>query len=346
MKKLFSIILIVVLFTGCSNELNSKYNELNSEYAKLELKNISLEESLSSLKSEFEQQKLSEFKKSTSDIVFIWNGVPFGRSWKYFDEWLNQLNLQYDNFNNVFNPKMLTEEEQKELEAFNNIFNKEYYAYDYNNKFMGKTNATLSIGEYDGYEGVEAKMVYDNTTLDGIFVSGKYNHIPRDINRILDTTSSDIEKHIIPDNPNLLDRYMELGKHIVPNNMETVITKIIECDLDGDNELEKIVRYSNAPEESDYLSENWFELNFSKYYTIIVILDTNYELIDYIHNIRNINDNMAYTNLYTDIEYILDVDNDEEMEIISIKPGWEGVTIFVDNLIKHDRRIEGDTYYH
>ncbi len=73
-----------------------------------------------------------------------------------------------------------------------------------------------------------------------------------------------------------------------------------------------------------------FELDFSSYYTIIVVFDDSYQLVDYVHNIRNIIDKMAYMNLFTDIGYILDADNDGEMELIFIKPVWEGVTIFVD----------------
>lgn len=352
MKKLYSVILILIVLTGCSNQSNSKYNELSSEYDKLELKNKSLEETLSSLKSdihilksEIERQKLREFKQFTSDIVFVWNDTPFGKPRKYFDEWLNQLELKYDYFNDGFNPKILTEEEVKELDEFNNIFNKEYSVYDIN-KFVGKTNARLSIVDRDGYEGVEPVMVYNNPSIEGIFISGEYNHTPREINTILDTTSSNVDDHIILDNPNLLQRYSELGKNIVPDNMEIVITHIIECDLDGDDKLERIVKYSNAPKDNHYISENWFKLDFSNYYTIIVLFDDNYQLVDYVHNITNINDKMAYMNLFTDISYILDIDDDGEMEIISIKPQWEGVTIFVDNLMKYDRRIEGDTYYY
>ncbi len=62
------------------------------------------------LKSEMEQQKLTKFKQFTSDIVFVWNDTPLGKPRKYFDDWLNQLQMKYDNFNNDFDSKVLTEE--------------------------------------------------------------------------------------------------------------------------------------------------------------------------------------------------------------------------------------------
>lgn len=353
MKKLYVIIFIVVLVTGCSSVVKLKFNKLASEYDKLERENKSLEETLRSLetdvdilKSQIDQKNnaLTVLKEQvTNDTIFVWNDVPFGRSLENLYKWLNSIESSYGYFKDGFEFENLKDEDVEMLYNFRSIFNKEYSVYC-DDKLVGRTKGRLLIVDEDGYEGVEPVVSFDTTNLEGIFLSGDYDHMPRKVNRILDTTSVDVKDYVLTNNVNIVEKFTELGKKIVPNNMDIVITQIIECDLDGDGRLEKIVNYSNAYKDRSYIEENWNEHVYSNYYTIIVVFDDNYQLVDYVHNIIDIETKIDYSILFTDISYILDVNNDSRMELISIQPVWEGVLIHVDSLRKYKRRIEGDIY--
>ncbi|GKX29183.1 hypothetical protein SH1V18_16630 [Vallitalea longa] len=352
MKKLFIIITIIVLLTGCTNSMEEKYNDLNTKYNELkEEKELMLEE-LQTKESDVQitdQENIAMDileKQTASEIVFTWSneGAPFGESIEYFNEWLQELQQKHEYFNDGFSLDVLSDSEVEMLNIFKHLCEKEYSVYA-NNELLGKTNGKLSIGEYDGYEGVEAIMTYDNPNLHGLFVTGDYNHIPTKVNTILDTTSENDKNHIVPESSERVEKYKEVGKNIVPSNMEVNITQIFEGDLDADGKIERIVNYSNAPKDSDDIAGNWNNIDFTKYYTIIVALDENYQLIDYVHNIINIEDNMVYSNLFTTIDYFLDMDNNGEMEIISIKPSWESAYLYVDKILKYERRVQGKIYF-
>ena len=130
---------------------------------------------------------------------------------------------------------------------------------------------------------------------------------------------------------------MEKGKTIVPNNLDIEIVQIIKCDLyDADRKSEIIVNYSNvykAPEDA-YLKKE----EFNKYYTAVVVFDENYNVIDYIHNIFDIYSHDGFPFLYTRVNYILDLNNDNFMDIISESRGYEGGSpVYVDRLSRINR---------
>ncbi|WP_066498261.1 hypothetical protein [Abyssisolibacter fermentans] len=388
MKKFIGVIFIVILLTGCSNELELKYIKLSFDYDKLVIKHKELKETLKSIESDnnalnlkivqkdkdllslekelevYKQEYDKLIKKSQKEIALINSventcdnrnivfgcddiliGVPeeFFYNCFYRNIFDNEDYIKvedYDKFKNGFSPKFMQKvEESKKFDDIKQLFNKEYSIYN-DNKFICKINGRLSIN--DRYEPI---LVFDNPNLEGFYISGDYNHIPRKVNTILDVTSQDTEKHILTENPKIIEKFYKLGKNIVPNNMDIVITQIIECDLNGDGKLEKIVNYSNAYKDYNHICDFWSDINYSKYYTITTLFDDNYQLIDYIHNIINIEDVKEYGKLFSQIIYIIDIDNDNKMEIISKQSGWGGTTYFIDNLNMNDRKIEGEIYY-
>lgn len=136
-----------------------------------------------------------------------------------------------------------------------------------------------------------------------------------------------------------------MGKTIIGNDKEIIITQLIECDINNDSALEKLVTFNNAIDNKEYILENWTTISTEDYYSISVVLDEKNNLLGYLFDIRDVKDSMLIGNFLSEIIYILDVDNDSDYEVITLVPGWEGLDYNIHNISLQNFKIESETFY-
>jgi len=194
------------------------------------------------------------------------------------------------------------------------------------------------IGEYYGQytrqppEYFVDYILFDEDAPDGFFISGTQNHMPRPVkvlvNCKLSAKERDFEIRKLQDFAE--EKLLDLGRQLIGDEREVVIAQYLECDLNNDQKIERIVNYNNFipdPDVDEYLigaeDNSWQK----KYYSIQVILDEDYQPLGYIQKMPDfsgiIYDLGAYDNGQTAVQYIVDIDNDGQMEIISFQRGWE-----------------------
>ena len=195
------------------------------------------------------------------------------------------------------------------------------------------------IGEYYGKytqqltEHFVDYIIFDENVPDGFFISGIKNHMPRPVKVFVNfkpkTKESDCAIEKLQDFDE--EKLLEVGRQLIGDEREVVIAQYLECDLNNDQKVEKIVNYNNFlsdPDVDEYLQDRESESIWQeKYYSILVILDDEYQPIGFIQSMPDfsgLDDNLqAYQIGETVVQYIVDLDNDEQMEIISFARGWE-----------------------
>ena len=212
-------------------------------------------------------------------------------------------------------------------------------------QIKSKTNTMYSlysldgkIGEYYGkytqqlLEHFVDYIIFDEDAPDGFFISGTQNHMPRPVtvfaNCKLSAKGRDFKTQKLREFDE--EKLMEVGRQLIGDEREVVIAQYLECDLNNDQKVEKIVNYNNFIPDldvdknliGDQSKNSWQE----KYYSILVILDDHYQPLGFIQNMPDFSgiDNLqAYAIGRTAVQYIVDIDNDNQMEVISFRLGWE-----------------------
>ncbi len=194
------------------------------------------------------------------------------------------------------------------------------------------------IGEYYGKytqqltEHFVDYIIFDEDAPDGFFISGTQNHMPRPVKVFVNCKLSAKERDFEIRKLREFDegKLIEVGRQLIGDEREVVIAQYLECDLNNDQKAKKIVNYNNFisdPNVDDYLiggqpKNSWQE----KYYSILVILDDQYQPLGFIQNMPNflgIDNLQAYEIGQTAVQYLVDIDDDNQMEVISFRRGWE-----------------------
>jgi hypothetical protein len=212
-------------------------------------------------------------------------------------------------------------------------------------QIKSKTNTMYSlysldgkIGEYYGkytqqlIEHFVDYIIFDEDAPDGFFISGTQNHMPQPVKVFVNCKLSAKERDLEIRKLREFDeeKLLEVGRQLIGEEREVIIAQYLECDLNNDQKVEKIVNYNNFisdPDVDEYLigdqpKNSWQE----KYYSILVILDDHYQPLGFIQNMPDFSgiDNLqAYEIGRTAVQYLVDIDNDNQMEIISFRRGWE-----------------------
>lgn len=251
----------------------------------------------------------------------------------------NNLTFGENDYKDDINTKLLNLiENDKNYAEIKKITNKIYSVYNEDGK-VGEFYGKYTQGWFSQY-----RINFDEKNADGLFISGDYNHMPRKI-KILVSLRNDQRNYFTISNVDYKDKQLiEVGKKLLSRKDGIVISQAYECDLNGDNKIEKIVNYNNAFSDANKISENYMNMkkeDFEKYYAVIVVLNENNEVIDYIQNrpcfaIESVKDFVAYGgDLFTKVGYICDIDNDNNMEITSMLSAWEGVGYRFTKLINN-----------
>jgi hypothetical protein len=362
-------------------ELKSEINNLSSSLSNLEEKNKELLGNNSMYRKHLEEQKdyLNELEDTQSDI----NTESFYSKFYKYKYKLNEKNIkdeiifgihygakesdggtntlmgknssflhnsvynndwQVDNDSDLFNGKWYSIEikeliaNKQKYEALRELANKKYTFYSIDKKLF-ETNGSLTINEW-----LEPFMLFDNPNETGFFISGNYNHIPRDVNVVVNMEYND-DKYDIVKYDDSIDLNSIISA-IEPESNNASITQLIECDINGDGKLEKIVNINNTYDDYNYITTNWYELDYDGYMAKLIILDEHNNIIQYIDSIdeKDIKDPMEVCRLFPEILYVIDMNNDGVFEIITEAPIWEG-TCYVLNKVNIELKSISQDFY-
>lgn len=242
-------------------------------------------------------------------------------------------NLTFDSnkdYDNEINTKLMNSiENDKSFTEIKKLTNKNYSVYNEDGK-IGDFYGKYSQGWFSKY-----CVKFDDKKANGLFISGGYNAVPRKVNKLVSFRIDDNGKYTSIKNGDYnISQLIEIGKKLVGREDGIVISQVYECDMDGDNKIEKIVNYNNAFSDEKKISENYMKMkkeDYEKYYSVIAVLDENNNVIDYIQDMPRFNidepgDFVGFGgDLFSSVNYICDIDNDNNMEIITHIPQWEGV---------------------
>jgi len=354
MKIIMTILIIILLLNlmGCANNeevILELQNKLDLSEKTISKKQLGIDKGLSDIEKlnkvvvgleeelKITNEKLkSEDVKLTSPYIAQIDGRLIGEFSRPLSQWAYGLVNKYNFFSTLVEDK-LNEEELKILRKYERFLNQTYYVYN-NNKFIGETKGTLIFKDF-AY-GPEPILSFDKE-LEGIYIAGSSNHLPNNVETIYDITFEDKKEHILTDDEEFFKKILEKGKDIVPNNLDVDIAQIIKCNLyDSDRRSEIIVNYSNVYKDGVDVYENHEEPN--NYYTVVVLLDENLNVKDYIHNMYGIDSYDGLSLYYTHVSHVLNLyDRGSVMQIISESLGYEGGNLYyvdrlgmVNNLIR------------
>lgn len=253
-------------------------------------------------------------------------------------DWQGDANKFEGNYDNIIKERIQNEEG---LATIKQLANKKYSFYNLEQKIM-ETKGYVTMGGFEN-----ASMVFDNPKEEGLFISGDYDHMPRPITVKINTVRKE----------DSYDRYDVVQYDETVNTNEIIkaigldmeglsITQLIECDIDGDNKMEKIVNINNSFENDKYIIENYTDIDYTDYMVKIVILNENNEIITTIEEFipRN-NGAPPLGELFAIVHYVIDADNDGTYEIISETPTWEGTHYIVNQIDIKNKSLSQSKHY-
>lgn len=272
-------------------------------------------------------------RESGNEIIFGDNSIVLSNNRKLTDS----IQKKIEDNKISFEPLDSMEEKLMELiekdERFKDIKNRaniKYSVYNIDKKigeFEGKF--TYRFGAGGGYA-----VHFDDKSVTGFFINGNYNHMPRKVDVYVNVEKDENKHYTIKKYKDYNEKDVESAvENQIGPDKKIVIAQLFECDLNGDGKIEKIVNYNNALEDAGEIYENYMNVkegDYDNYYAIIVLLDEYNKVIDYIQDKPHfvINSASDYVDrggeIFTSVGYLLDVDNDNIMEVISFLQFWEG----------------------
>lgn len=206
------------------------------------------------------------------------------------------------------------------------------------------TNVKYSIYSLEGklgvYDGKATRdyinhcyhyIVFDKNVPKGLFVTGEQNRMPRPIQVYINFKYND-EKRAILNNLKEFDKQsiINVGKSILGNERELQIVQYIECDLNGDGKVEKIVNFNNVVNnktfDDEILNIEKSEGIENKYYAVVVILNEDNSVYQFIHkriNLKGLDYQSVFHETFFNVEYICDLNGDSIMDVLSRMGGYE-----------------------
>ncbi len=283
------------------------------------------------------------FHTVNSNTDGIGTNLLMGRNATFLHENLYNNDWQIDKMPDLFNGKWHSEPireliaNEEKYALYRELANKEYTFYGLGEKLLA-SGGSLTISERG-----EPFMVFDQPSQSGFFISGSYNHIPRDVN-ILVNMEFDGEAYTVNQYSDSID-LDAMVKAIAPDMKNASITQLIECDINGDGKLERIININNTYAKYNHITNNWYDLDYSGYMAKLVILDEANNFIVNIDVNEKLEEPMEVGSLFPTIHYIIDVDNDGVFEIITEDPIWEGTHYVLNRINVEEKVIEQELYY-
>ncbi len=200
-----------------------------------------------------------------------------------------------------------------------NIYIRSLYEREY---FLYKQDGSIHIAK--GEFGSESTEYYNIHLIDmtepGVFMTHKGDYIPRDVDVHVWFDENYNEYEVCSDNK--FD-FGLVSERLGYDGLDLV--QYYTCDLNGDGTLETIVNFNNSFRNSDYISDNFYEVDFSKvgFESKILILNDEYEVICNLLT-ADIDNNSEVGNLFATIQMIFDFNEDGQFEILVTEPVWEG----------------------
>ncbi len=275
---------------------------------------------------------------------YIGTNILMGRNATFLADSLHnndfwQVGKRSDLFNGKWHSEPIREliANEEKYALYRELANKEYIFYGLGKKII-QSDGSLTITEHG-----DPFMVFDQSSQSGLFISGSYNHMPRDVN-ILVNMGFDGEAYTINQYSDSID-IDAMVKAIAPDIKNASITQLIECDINGDGKLERIVNINNTYAKYKNIANNWYDWDYTGYMAKLVILDEANKLIVNIDVNEKLKDPLEVGSLFPTIHYIIDVDNDGIFEIITEDPVWEGTHYVLNRINVEEKVIEQKLYY-